>query len=341
MLDVGLPSQPVRIIGFKTLPKAGDPVICVESEEIAEELVARREASGMSTDTSRPDAPSASQLDIQIHGMRSRDSGRVQRVYDRHADILGESDGGQVTSGPDKLRIPVVIKADADGSLAAVTEALISLGKNSSKNVIVDLLSKGIGAVTANDIRMAKEGNAVIFVFGSNPQAFMDQATSNLAETEDVVVHSNNIIYSLLDEAKEVLGTYLPKIPVELVHGHATVQAIFEIDGEDGKESIAGLRVAEGNLYKAKAPTSNQKKATMTSCHYRVIRNGVQVCPPPGPDGDLHASPIQASSLRKFKELVDSVRRGDECGLGLEGYHDFEKGDKIECYSIELKSASL
>jgi translation initiation factor IF-2 len=323
MLDIGLPSQPVRIIGFKTLPNAGDPVICVESEEIAEELVERREALGMSTDTSRPDAPSASQLDIQIHGMRSRDSNRMQRLHDRHADILGENDGGQVASGPDKIRIPVVIK------------------RNSSKNVIVDTLSKGIGAVTANDIRMAKEGNAVIFVFGSNPQALMDQATSNLAETEDVLVHSNNIIYSLLDEAKEVLGTYLPKIPVEMVHGHATVQAIFEIDGEDGKESIAGLRVAEGNLYKAKAPTSNEKKATLTSCHYRVIRNGVQVCPSPGPDGDLHASPIQASSLRKFKELVDSVRRGEECGLGLEGYHDFEKGDKIECYSIEMKSASL
>ena len=112
----------MRIIGFKSLPKAGDPVICVESEEMAEELVERREVLGMSNTSSRPDAPSAKDSEVQVHGMRTGDSRRMQRLNDRVADLRDAADS---SGDSDSTRIPVVIKADADGSLAAVTEALV------------------------------------------------------------------------------------------------------------------------------------------------------------------------------------------------------------------------
>ena len=337
MLKQATPSQPVRIIGFKSLPKAGDPVICVESEEMAEELVERREVLGMSNNSSRPDAPSGKNIELQIHGIRSGESRRTQRLNERVADL--REDNSESSNDNDSTRIPVVIKADADGSLAAVTEALVSLGRDSSEDVIIDPVSEGIGSVTASDIQLAKECDATIFVFGSNPKVLIDQAASSMAETEGVRIHSNDIIYSLLDEAREFLGTYLPQVAAEQVHGSATVQAIFEIDGDSGKENVAGLRVTEGNLYKEKAPSSDGASKATFNCHYRVFRNGEQVFPNPSDDGG--SSTVQASSLRRFKELVDSVRRGDECGLVLDGFNDFKEGDEVECFSIEMKNATL
>jgi translation initiation factor IF-2 len=314
MLQKGMPSQPVRIFGFKSLPKAGDPIMCVESEEIAEELVERRIALESSSGD-RPDA--RKDVEIQIPGMRSRDAarlGRVQKVIDK-AGIEGSSDG--------MIRIPVVVKADADGSLSAVRESLINMGNNSKHNVIIDPISEGVGPVTASDIQLAKESDAAIFVFGLK----IDQATLNQAEAEEVVLRSNDIIYSLLDEAKKVYGAYLPRIRVEHVHGKAKVQAIFIIDGDDGKESVAGLQVLDGSLYKDKVKINNDK----LQCHFRVLRGGKQITP--------EEVLIRASSLRHVKELVESVRRGDECGLALSGFSDFEAGDVVECYSIEMQIA--
>jgi translation initiation factor IF-2 len=285
----------------------------VESEEKAEELVERRAA--LEKENIRSDAAPGN-IELHIPGMRSRDNARLRRVLER-AD-LKEGDG--------VIRIPVVVKAYAGGSLSAIRESLINLGQHSKQKVIIDVVLEGIGDITATDIQMAKESNAVIFSFGNKR---VDQQTLNLADSENVKIHSNAIIYSLLDEAKSVLGAYLPQTSVEHVHGSATVQAIFSVGTDDGEDKIAGLKVLDGHIYNDKTKLGSVE----LSCHFRVIRNGSQI----SPEGET----VRASSLRRYKELVNSVRLGDECGLGLAGFSDFKEGDTIECYSIEKRSVSL
>ena len=312
VLKQGMPSQPVCITGFKSLPKAGDPIMCVESEDAAEELVKRK----LAMEAGNKDRPDAANTDVEIHisGMRSRDTARAKRVHEQAG--LAECDG--------TIRIPIIVKADADGSLSAVRDSLVSLGQSCEENkVVIDPVLEGIGDITANDIQMAKESNATIFAFGLKR---IDQNILNIAESEDVTIRSNDIIYSLLDDAKVVLGKHLPLIPTEDVHGRATVQALFDIN--DGNETIAGLKVTEGQIYKDKATIDSKT----IHCQFRVLRDGELVSAENGQT---------ASSLRHFKELVDSVEHGNECGLGLSGFNDFKNGDVVECYSVKMVEPSL
>ena len=319
-INNGLPSQPVRIVGFKSLPKAGDPFMIVESEEIAEEMLQQRRALDVSKNE-RPDGP-RSDVELHITGMRRGDTWRVKKFTNKAA--IEASDG--------TVRIPIIVKAEADGSLVAVRESLLNIGDYSKHAVVIDPIMEGIGEVTASDIQMAKESEATIFSFGSKR---VDQSTMNLAESEGVSICSNNIIYSLLDEAKIVLGSYLPLIPKEHKHGRAAVKAIFSIDTDDGEERIAGVNVLEGVIYKSKAPISGEDASTnmVADCHFRIYRDGKLI----SPEDEI----VTASSLRRFKEMVESARLGEECGLGLSGFTDFEEGDEIECYSVEMKKAKL
>eukprot|EP00934_Nitzschia_sp_Nitz4_P006335 Nitzschia sp. Nitz4//scaffold287_size23745//13179//16401//NITZ4_008459-RA/size23745-snap-gene-0.25-mRNA-1//-1//CDS//3329545766//6325//frame0 len=314
MLPKGLPSQPVRIVGFKNLPKAGDPIMCVESEEIAEEMVGQRLA--MEASEEQPEVVN-NDVELHISGMRSRDSRRAAKIH----QLAGLDD-----SGEGAIRIPIIVKADADGSLSAVRDALVELGEQSSHNVLIDPIQEGIGEITPTDIQMAKESDACIFAFGLKR---VNQATLNLAEAEGVMIRTDDIIYSLLDDAKLTLGKYLPPQPVEHFHGRAIVQAVFTVDTDAGKENIAGLKVTDGNIYKDKGPVNK----TSVKTHFRVLRDGEQI----SPEGET----VRASSLRRHKELVESVRHGDECGLGLAGFPDFMEGDEIECYSVEMQSGKL
>jgi translation initiation factor IF-2 len=293
----------------------------VESEELAEEMIEQRKALYKS-DNDRPDGHS-SDMELHIHGMRRGDSWRVKKYKEKAG--LEDADGS--------VRIPIIVKADADGSLSAARESLVNLGKNSKHLVIIDPISEGIGDITSTDIQMAKESEATIFAFGLKR---IDPAILNLAEMEGVKICSSDVIYSILDSAKESLGSYLPMIPKEHIHGRASVRAIFTIDTPEGKEKVAGLQVTEGNMYKSKAPVQDESKentATELKCHFRILRDGKQISPV--------GEKVTASSLRKFKELVESVRVGEECGLALLGFSDFQQGDEIECYSVELKKSTL
>lgn len=220
------------------------------------------------------------------------------------------------------IRIPIIVKAKADGSVAAVRDSLQELGRESSFDINVDTIAQGVGPLTRSEIEMAKESDACVFCFDIKTQ---DKSVLALAEAEGVKVMEYDVIYSLLDDAKDVFMEYLPPVPVEVVHGKAAVQAIFSISG--GKETIAGLKVTEGTLYKSKVEKDNKK----SEIHFRVIRNGERV----SPEGET----IRALSLKKFKEDVENVRNGEECGLGLSGFVDFEEGDIIECYSLEMKKS--
>jgi len=319
MLKKGLPSQPVRIIGFKSLPKAGDPLMVVKSEKIAKDMLEQRRA----IDPSSSDRPDGVSSDIELHitGMRRRDTWRVNKFTNKAAKYIDKADGS--------VRIPIIIKADADGSLAAVRESLLNIGDDSKHTVVIDPIMEGIGEVTPSDIQMAKESEATIFSFGSKRT---DQLLLNLAESEGVSICSDNVIYSLLDEAKNILGYYLPLVPKEHTHGRALVKAVFSIDTINGVDKVAGLNVMNGCIYKSKAPGGDSSTNDL-DCHFRVYRDGELI----SPEGEN----VTASSLRRFKEIVESVRLGDECGLALSGFTDLEEGDEIECYSVEMKKAKL
>ena len=137
---------------------------------------------------------------------------------------------------------------------------------------------------------------------------------------------SSNVIYTILDAAKLVFAKYLPATSVTHVHGKAVVQAVFELSKGKARERIAGLKVMDGNLFLSKASVMG----TSLNCYYRVILDGETVS-----QGD---EVVTAASLRKVKEEVQEVRNGDECGLGLDGFQEFKKGDIIECYSVETKN---
>ncbi|CAB9500315.1 factor IF-2 [Seminavis robusta] len=309
-LKKGLPSQPVRIVGFKSTPKAGDPLVCVASEQEGNELVEKRLA--MQSQDADADAM-ASFSQVQVSGCESMTSTGTERRLERYELSLDQEDA--------PIRIPVVLKASADGSVSAVREAMLDLAKLSSFDINVDTISEGVGPLSTSEIEMARESNASIFCFDVKNQ---DKNVLAMAEAEGVKIHEFDVIYSLLDEAKEVFTNYLPALPVETVHGKAKVEAVFEING--GKDSVAGLKVLEGFLFKT--IVDSDKGAPV---QYRVLRDGTNVTT------DVNGS--KASSLKKFKDDVDKVRQGEECGLSLLGPVEYQEGDFIECYSIEMKKS--
>lgn len=311
MMKQALPSQPVRIIGFKTLPKAGDPITCIESEEKAEQLIERRIAMGGAEESYRTEDEGPTELEVMGVVAQHRNLDRIYDKYeiDRHATAT-------------TIRIPVLIKADADGTLAALRESLVAIGDESSLDMVIDPIGHGIGPINTSDVQLAKDSNAAIFSFNVKQN---DKDALSLLDSEDVLFKSHNVIYSLLDDAKEIFAEYLPASRVEHVHGKGTIQAVFEINNSANRAKIAGLRVTDGSFWK--------DKTGGLSCHYRVFRNGEQV----SPEGEH----VTASSLKRVKEDVEEVKSGDECGLGLEGFAVYEEGDVVECYSVEDKRVFL
>lgn len=305
----GSPSQPVRIVGFGTAPKAGDPIVCVATEQVADDLVQRRLAM-KNTDLPVSDDSSSPYSQVIISGRESMTSFGTERRLQRYELTMEDT-------GP--IRIPIVVKAKADGSVAAVRDALKVLGEESSFDINVDPIAEGVGMLTLGEIEMAKESNAAVFSFDIRNQ---DKAVMALAESEGVAVHEFDVIYSLLDHAKEVFTEYLPPVQFETVHGKATVQAVFSINNDKG--SVAGLRVLDGHLYKSMV---DGDKSIPVS--FRILRDGERISP--------EAEPVRATSLKKFKEDVDSVRSGEECGLSLSGSINFQEGDVIECYSLDVR----
>jgi translation initiation factor IF-2 len=310
-----LPSEPVRILGFKTLPKAGDPVVCVDSEAKAEKLIQRRAALGGVEGSARTDDDGPSSL--QIMGVAAQHR-KLQIIHDKYNIDMHAVDN--------RIRIPVVLRADADGTLAALCDAIVAIGIESSLDIVIDPIGLGIGPISAADVKLAKDSNAAIFSFNVKQN---DKEALALLEDNGVIMKSSKVIYTILDAAKEVFASYIPSTSVTHVHGKAVVKAIFEVNNSSERDRIAGLRVTQGHLFREKASLEGKP----IECHFRVIRDGEQI----SPKGEV----IRASSMRKVKEDVQEVRNGEECGLGLNGFKDFEEGDIIECYSVEMKTVVL
>jgi translation initiation factor IF-2 len=321
------PSQPVRIVGFKTLPKAGDPVVCAKSEDEAKELIRLRESELINEERAEYERD----MTLQVTGTAAKQGGMLIKAQQKY----GFDDNGEAkNNGQDEeesIYIPVVIKADSHGALEAVRDALVSLGTDSKLDIVIDPVEMSTGVITTSDVVMARESDAAIFAFGK--VGFADKETKNLAESGGVAIRTHDIVYRLLEDATDFFARYMPIRLEEKIHGKGVVQAVFDVtDAKKQTVSIAGLRVTDGNLFKNKSKSKIVGEESLI-CFYRVLRDGELLTP--------DVQKIQASSLRKVKEDVDSVRKGEECGLGLTGFNDLKEGDVVECFSISTANISL
>ncbi len=205
----------------------------------------------------------------------------------------------------EKRVLKVVLKADVRGSLEAITQALADMG---NEEVAVNVLGSGVGGITETDANMALTYGAVLI--GFNVRA--DNAAKTIVEREGLELRYYSIIYELLDDLKQVLtGMLAPEVREEIV-GTAQVREVFR---SPRFGQVAGCMVTEGTIYRNKP--------------IRVLRENVVIF-----EGSLE-------SLRRFKEDVNEVRAGTECGIGVRNYNDIRPGDQIEVYDTREVAREL
>lgn len=273
-VDSALPADPVQIQGFEEVPQAGDRFIVFEDEREAKRISAER------TRIRR-------EMEYRQKSVRTLD------------EISRQIREGEVR------QLPILIKADVDGSLEALSDALEKLA---TKEVSVDIILRGVGMVSENDVLLALASNAVIIAFRVNSSS----GAKILAKKDDVEIRSYDVIYNAVNEVKLALEGLLEPEKVETPLGIAEVRATFHIPGAG---LIAGCYMKEGKAIR--------------NALLRVTRN----------EEFLHEG--QVTSLKRFKDDVKEVQEGYECGIGVEGFSDFEEGDLIEIFEIKEVKRTL
>ncbi len=269
------PSTPVQILGFEGVPEAGDSFLAMDDAAAARDIAQKRQ-----------------RLEREAQHRRT---GRVKTLE----DFMAEAAAGGVAT----LRI--IIKADQGGPAEALADALAQL---STAEVKVEVVHRGVGAITESDVLLARASGAIIVGFHVRP----DSNARAAADRERVEIRTYRIIYEAVEEVKLAMEGLLAPEKKEVVLGEAEVRQIFKI-AKIG--TIAGCFVRSGVI-----PRTGR---------VRIIRNGVEVY-----DGTL-------ASLKRFKDDVREVREGFECGIGIENFNDVKVGDLIESYRIEEIARSL
>ena len=261
------PGAPAEILGFGSLPEAGDRLIVAGSDREAKAMIVRRERSSRFT-LSQSRALSLEEV--------------VNRVE------LG-----------DVKELNLVLKADVQGSLEAIRQSLERLVDEDAK---VRVLHTGVGAVTESDVLLASASDGVIISFsiGTEPSA------ERLADRMGVQIRPYNIIYQLIDDIELALHGMLEPVYTEVVVGRAEIREIF--GGRRGTQ-IAGCRVTDGRMVR--------------NGNVRVTREGESIMQ------------TTISSLRHFRDEVNEMNAGTECGIILQGFNDFQTGDILEVYRQE------
>ena len=267
------PSTPVQVLGLSTVPQAGDEFRVAPDEKTARTVGEAR--------------------DQRLRAKAQRGDARVQRGV-KLEDVFTQIQAGEVAT------LNLVLKADVQGSLEAVTESLRRLERDEVKLAFVH---RAVGGVTENDITLAAATNATILGFNVRP----DRKARDLAEAEHVEIRSYEIIYKLLEDIESAMVGMLAPEYEEVVTGEAEVREVFRVPKLGG---IAGCYVRTGQI------TRGTK--------VRFIREGVIIW-----KGAI-------TSLRRFKDDVREVREGFECGIGLSDFQDLKPGDLIETFEEKL-----
>ncbi|TXK33834.1 translation initiation factor IF-2 [Pontibacter qinzhouensis] len=259
------PSTPVQLLGLDGAPQAGDKFLVMESEREAREIASSR---------------------AQVQ--------REQNLRTRKHITLDEI-GRRLAIGSFK-ELNVIVKGDVDGSVEALSDSLLRL---STSEVQVNIISKGVGAISESDILLASASDAIIIGFQVRPS----QNARKLAEQEQIDVRLYSIIYDAINEVKDAMeGMLAPTVKEEIV-GNAEVRDVFKITKVG---TIAGCMITDGSIHR--------------NAKVRLVRDGIVVM-----DGEILA-------LKRFKDDVSEVRQGYECGISLKNYNEIEIGDIIEAY---------
>lgn len=259
------PSTPVSVLGLDGAPTAGDKFNVFEDEKEAKQIASKR-----------------SQL------MREQ-SVRTQR------HITLDEIGRRIALGQFK-ELNVILKGDVDGSVEALSD---SFSKLSTEQIQINIIHKGVGAITETDVMLASASDAIIIGFNVRPAGNARQ----LAEKEEIDIRFYSIIYAAIDDLKDAMeGLLAPEMKEEIL-GSAEIREIFKISKIG---SIAGCMITDGKVTKV--------------AKVRVLRDGVVQY-----SGELAA-------LKRFKDDVKEVLKGYDCGIQIKGFNDIEQGDIIEAY---------
>jgi translation initiation factor IF-2 len=264
------PSTPVEVLGLSDVAEAGDEFVVGPDEKVARNVADKRE-----------------------HFHRQATLGRDAHAMSGGAkleDIFEQIQAGEAAT------LNLIVKADVNGSLEALTESLKKLERDEVKLAFVH---RGVGGITANDIQLAAASNASIIGFNVRPE----RSAREQADHEGVEIRTYEVIYSVLEDIENAMVGMLEPEFEEVVTGEAEVREIFRIPRVG---AIAGCMVTDGVI------TRNSK--------VRFLREGTIIW-----KGEVN-------SLRRFKEDVKEVASGFECGIGLSDFQDLKEGDTIETY---------
>ena len=263
------PSTPVQVLGLSAVPRAGDEFRCSPDEKTARMVAEAREH--------------------RYRVLNQRGDARVNHGV-KLEDIFSQIQAGEVAT------LNLVLKADVQGSLEALSESLRKLERDEVKLAFVH---RGVGGITENDITLAAATNATLIGFNVRP----DKKARDIAESEHVEIRSYEVIYKLLEDIERaMLGLLAPEYE-EVVTGEAEVREIFRVPKAG---SIAGCLVQSGTI------TRGSK--------VRFLREGTIIW-----KGSIN-------TLRRFKDDAREVREGFECGIGLSDFQDLKQGDIIETF---------
>ena len=262
------PSTPVEILGLNNVPNAGEIFVCTDSEK---------------------EAKSFAETFIS--------EGREKMLEETKSRMSLDDLFSQIQSGNIK-ELPIIVKADVQGSVEAVKQSLIKL---SNEEVVVKVIHGGVGAINESDVSLASASNAIIIGFNVRP----DATAKATAEREGVDMRLYKVIYNAIEDVQAAMKGMLDPIFEEKVLGHAEVRQIFKASGVG---NIAGSYVLDGIFQRG--------------CKVRISRGEEQIF-----EGDL-------ASLKRFKDDVKEVRSGYECGLVIEGFNDIQEMDVIEAYTM-------
>ena len=260
------PSTPVEILGLGDVPNAGEILMAFPSDKEAKNF-----AAAFVTENKK-------HLLEETKGKLSLDN-----LFDQ-------------IQASDLKELPIIVKADVQGSVEAVKQSLIKL---SNEEVVVRVIHGGVGAVNESDVSLAATSNAIIIGFNVRPDAMAKQ----LADQEGVDLRLYKVIYQAIEDVEAAMKGMLDPVYEEKVIGHAEVRQLFKASGVG---TIAGSYVLDGIFQR--------------NCKVRITREGEQVF-----EGEL-------ASLKRFKDDVKEVKAGYECGLVFDGFNDVKEEDKVEAY---------
>ncbi|MDQ1705104.1 MAG: translation initiation factor, partial [Frankiaceae bacterium] len=274
-VDDATPSRPVQVLGLTSVPGAGDNFMVVPEDRMARQIADQRQARERFAELAK---------------------GRGRMTLE---DALRRIQEGQI----DQLNL--ILKGDVSGSVEALEDALLQIAVGEEGEVGLRIIGRGVGAITENDINLAKASDAVIIGFNVRPEG----KARELAEREKVDVRYYSVIYAAIEDVESALRGMLKPEFEEVQLGTAEIREVFR---SSKVGNIAGCIVRSGTIVR------NSKG--------RLVRDGVVV-----------ADNLTISGLRRFKDDVTEVREGFECGVSLGNYNDIAVDDVIETFELREK----